>query len=447
MRTKHFSRYGRKLSLAAFLLVLLISGQRAQAENGVIWEKNFMPYKLLNAVFSPDDKYIYATCTDIYYVIKYDLEGNILDTIKNVGGIRKFSDDGKYFWNYNGDKYDATTFERLSQLFDENNQPDYWKDDDYWRININSDKDIAVATTWHGKVTSTQYTQVFDSNLIVFKPSESKIIKITSHNPNTYRYLASSLHPNGKEVAYVVASLKQGEDRYFDYVGVEVWNLETDEKVGSFQLEIPKLWNEVLLRYSPDGSVLGYQHDGKLTLYSTTDYSVLWESGEIYAWNFAFSPDMKFLYISKAEEGLDILDINKNKIVFHLNLPSYSLFINFNKSNTSCLCSWGNPMLILLDNTVTSITDPFFTTEYKTTLKQNPTKGNYQLQIDALQPNILTYYISDINGNIIQPNITQNLEQGTNQIDLETTIFPSGTYFINIEIASHTTTIKFMLVR
>jgi hypothetical protein len=103
--------------------------------------------------------------------------------------------------------------------------------------------------------------------------------------------------------------------------------------------------------------------------------------------------------------------------------------------------------MYLLDNTITSVSDPFFITEYKTTLLQNQTNNNYQLQIEAAQPNSVTYFISDAIGNILIPNLTQNLEQGINIFDLETSSFPSGTYFINIEISGHSQTIKFIVVR
>ncbi len=428
----------KKIQFIFVLFFLLISGQRAQAENGIIWEKVFLPYKLLNAVFSPDDKYIYATCTDIYYVIKYDLEGNILDTIKNVGGIRKFSDDGKYFWNEAADKYEYTSLSKVVPFGGGNYKILSWN----WDINEKSDIGVAHGNT----IRATSQ----DSNLILFKLSTGELLKYTSHQDKTFQFEKMGIHPNGKENSFIVSRTKfNGKDYYTDAVKLEIWSIPELKKIREIGITIPTALDSrfLRLRYSPDGSVLGYQHDGKLTLYSTTDYSVVWESEIPYIRNFNWSSNMEFLAFSTGTDGIYKMQFGKNEIKYRYPNMNGSLYIHFNDANSKILCSHNEGWVCLLDNTVTSITDPFFTTDYKTTLIQNQTNGNYQLQIEALQPNILTYSISDINGNIIQPNITQNLEQGTNQIDLETTIFPSGTYFINIEIASHTTTIKFMLVR
>jgi hypothetical protein len=195
--------------------------------------------------------------------------------------------------------------------------------------------------------------------------------------------------------------------------------------------------------------VLGYQHDGKLTLYSTTDYSVVWESGEIGVDNFGWSNNPQNLYINKHRADFGLLKYSYPAFENTFFYPGFAdtKFINFNKENSRIICSYSTAYLYLLDNTITSITDPFFTTEYKTALLQNQTNNNYQLQIEAIQPNIVNYFISDAIGNILIPNLTQNLEQGINSFDIDIANLPSGNYFLQLTIAGHSQTIKFIVVR
>ena len=439
-------KLGKILSLAVILLALSAFGQQAKSEDGVIWTKDFSPYKLLNAVFSPDDQFIYATCTDIYYVIKYDLQGNILDTIKNVGGIRKFSEDGKYFYTFWGEKFDALTFEKVATFGGGGYNIGGW-----W-FQLNDAKDIGIATTGGGYIIDEQYGRYYDSNFIMFKPSTMEVTRFSCYPGSEGKKKSIkvlSLNPNGDEFALITTSVKRNykAELEIESYQIEIWKIDPLEMVQKITPQVPGNFDALNLKYSPDGSVLGYQHDGKLTLYSTTDYSVVWESGEIYAWNFAFSPDMKYIYIAEDIHGvIKYAYESKTKIASFWQAIG-SIFLNFSKNNNYLLLSSSDWKIVFADNNFTSITDPFFTNEYKTTLLQNQTNGNYQLQIEATQPNIVNYFISDAIGNILIPNLTQNLEQGINQFDIETSGLPSGSYFINIEIAGHSQTLKFIVVR
>ena len=429
--------FSKLLTLAVFVLVLFGGEQQAFSEEGIIWTRDVMPYTLINAVFSPDDQYIYAT---IGYktidVVKYDLQGNVLDTIKGIGGIKQFSEDGQFFWNYNGDKYDANTFQKLLSFGGGGYNISGWQ----WQINEKSD--IGVA---HGGINASKVTQ--DSNLIFFRPSDCKLLSYTSYPDKHYQFRAIGINPSGTEMAiYILTNrydMNSGE-YVVDSMKLEIWNIQEFKKLREIKME---RGTNILLKYSPDGSVLGYQHDGKLTLYSTTDYSVVWESTGILSYLFNWTNDMKYLYCSQMEFGLNKYNYDTKLMIHHFNLPSYSEFINFDSKNNYCICSWGDGELILLDNTISSVSDPFFTEKYQTTITQEQTNKSTNLLINAQLPTKATYTITNSLGVICSKPITLNLVQGQNNYEINTTNLQSGTYFINLTIQDHTTNLKFIVVR
>lgn len=122
-------------------------------------------------MFSPDDKFIYASCTDINYVITDDLKGNFLDTIKNVGGIRKFSDDCTYFWNVYGDKYTYPSLTKVTSIAKNLGRTNF----NFQVSTINEHIDIVVI--WDsGYYSPGQFEATVKNNLVIFKPSDIEII-------------------------------------------------------------------------------------------------------------------------------------------------------------------------------------------------------------------------------------------------------------------------------
>lgn len=102
------------------------------------------------------------------------------------------------------------------------------------------------------------------------------------------------------------------------------------------------------------------------------------------------------------------MEIINTEITYRYPNMNSSLLIHCNDADNNKFCTHYEDWVCLLDNTASSITDPFFTTKNKATVIQNKTNGNYQLQIQTSQPKVLTYYISNINGNTIQPKLAQN---------------------------------------
>ncbi|MEN6511263.1 MAG: hypothetical protein ABFD00_05455, partial [Chloroherpetonaceae bacterium] len=153
-----------KISLKIVMLALMMFGQAVLAEaqtqdRDTIWTRTF-PYHLQNAVFAPDDQSIYATSDyPSHYVVQYDLQGNIIGEIDTIGGIRLFSKDGRFFWNYYGDKYDAKTFQKLYS-FGGGGYNINW---DPWNYLIDDKNDIGIAVAG-GKVIDEQYRRYYDSS-------------------------------------------------------------------------------------------------------------------------------------------------------------------------------------------------------------------------------------------------------------------------------------------
>ncbi|OGU58108.1 MAG: hypothetical protein A2X64_05555 [Ignavibacteria bacterium GWF2_33_9] len=109
-------------SLLLVILIFICSSPSLFSQTkDTLWTRDVWPLTLINGVFSPDDQFIYATClqnnTD-YLVRKYNSNGDLISEIDTIGGIRQFSEDGRFFWNYYGDKYDALNNQRISRVVD-----------------------------------------------------------------------------------------------------------------------------------------------------------------------------------------------------------------------------------------------------------------------------------------------------------------------------------------
>ena len=109
------------LLLTACIVLLLPIALRAETQD-TIWTRRTWPSKIANAVFSNDGNFIYvAGQGNPSRLSKYDINGNLLWINDTVGGIKRFSTDGNYFYNFQGDKYNANTFEIvLTILFQDN---------------------------------------------------------------------------------------------------------------------------------------------------------------------------------------------------------------------------------------------------------------------------------------------------------------------------------------
>jgi hypothetical protein len=69
------------------------------------------------------------------------------------------------------------------------------------------------------------------------------------------------------------------------------------------------------------------------------------------------------------------------------------------------------------------------------------------LSIDARQPNIAKYIITNSLGKICTKPVSFNLEQGQNNFDINVSNLNLGIYFLNLTIEQNTANYKFMIVR
>jgi hypothetical protein len=437
-----------------FILLLLIISSAgsfnlfAQTKD-TLWTYDCGKYYLSNAVFSPDNQFIYATCSFTKHEVwKFDLQGHRIWVNDSVGGIKQFSEDGRFFWNYYGDKYDAVTFQKLFPFGGGGYNISGWD----FEVNEKSNLGIACG---YGKQISTQYRNYFDSCLIQFRLSNMQTLKFTSYPGKVFGYTASTIHPSGNEVAFLIGSEAKKDNEpypYTDTMRIEIWRLSELTKEREIQIVMPTIAGSLNLKYSPDGSVLGYLHDGKLTLYNTTDYSVVWENDDRFGVinNFIWSFDMQNLYLSFYTNmtfmGLCKLDYQNKSLIIDYKPSSGNYFINLNKELSLIVTHWANKLEVL-DNTLTSINEPFNTKNYQVKLTQTQIGTEFVLSINANIPEAATYTITNMLGKQCTKALTINLEQGLNQFEIYTSILPSGTYFLNLTIDDHTRNLKFMVVK
>lgn len=441
------------LWLAIFLFGMLGTGQNAIAQTkDTLWTRDVWPLTLINGVFSPDDQFIYATClqnnTD-YLVRKYNLNGDLISKIDTIGGIRQFSEDGRFFWNYSGDKYDANTFLKIFSFGGGGHNISKW----FW--SITESNDIGVVATDDGKFKDTENRTYYFDNLKIFQPSNSKILMDTAYPGNIFTFNAVSIKPNSKEVAFLVQSIARDYKGNFftDTSRIEIWDLTSFSKKKEIQIQKPKNFGDgLLLKYSPDGSVLGYQHDGNLTLYSTTDYSVVWESDDSlfprifnFTWTknnanmfLSFYADLKFMGICRLN--------NLNKSFEKVYIPSSGTeFINFNSDLTQIITNLSDS-LELLYYRPESIQDDFFD-NFKINCFAKSTSNILRIELVSSNSYKSIISIVDTIGFTVIPQKEFPIYEKSNVWEFDISFLKSGTYFVRIQIDGHSYEVKFAIVR
>jgi len=72
---------------------------------------------IYNVIFTPDDKYILVSCERRTFLVEAETGKNVRD-IKDVAGIIRFSNDGKYIYTYDNRKINFETGEVVGTFTD-----------------------------------------------------------------------------------------------------------------------------------------------------------------------------------------------------------------------------------------------------------------------------------------------------------------------------------------
>ncbi len=148
-----------------------------------------------------------------------------------------------------------------------------------------------------------------------------------------------------------------------------------------------------------------------------------------------FTSDEKYLVTADQYNNMNTWDISNGKQTFEYINGCTS---NFNISHNQKYIIWSCSRLLSLYNayyTNTSVIDPTNTTN---TMYPNPTNGIVTITNSCLLPQ-MHYSISNQSGQILNSSTIQNVN---NQIQLNFSQYPSGTYYINLQCNQELTNYK-----
>ena len=411
------------------------------AGSDTLWTRFNYPWLISNAVFSPDGNYIYATggynTTRLY---QYDLNGNLISQNDTVGGMKQFSQDGKYFYNFIGGKYEISTCKRVGGIggWDGNNVRIY---------DINETADIGIATT------QTDIGYVLDSNFIFFKPSNFEVIEYLTHpgtkyGENIWELNGISIAPNGSFAALFVSNRYNINQTAYGEEYVEIWDVSKRKLLKSLYSNPSKYSEKIKLQFSPDGKYLGISNERKLFLYSTIDWSLIHtfdytqSVGGVTA--FCFSKDNRKLYV--AGDGIIKINLDTKIVDYTYYYAWESCFITESRDN-SYLLSEANAgaLLVLFDNTISGVEEEI--NPNIISISPNPAMDILNITITIETAQLLVYSISNLKGNPIIPNMKKELNSGINQFLVNVSELTNGVYLLNATLDGQSKSYKFVVER
>ena len=421
-----------KKFLLLMSMIICFSSFSAFALQDTLWTRETMPYNIKSAIFSPDGQYIYASSDGIpSRLFQYDLNGNLISTNDTVGGIKQFSQDGKYFWNLVGDKYEFANKKKVGNSISA-------------EYDFNEPADIGIA---NNGITS------IVNNIIFFRPSDMQVIDSLTHpgtdivNFSIWNIMKIAISSDGKQAALHVAH-KTFDGQPHRKETIEIWDIATRSIIDTMYENQTQNSEILKMEFSPDGKYLGISNERKLLLYSTSDWSLIhtfdYTQTVCGVKSFAFSKDNKTLYVGS--DGILKIKLDTKTVDFTYKFTTNSTFINESPDRKNLISETGKgAWLVLMDNSIASIPEE----KAKTTvsISPNPSIGILNITITPETEQALIYSISDLEGNIMLPSMKKELTAGVNQIVINIGELPSGAYFLNATLDGQTKSYKFVVER
>jgi hypothetical protein len=353
------SNIGRKMKKLMFIVVLLIASVSTYSQGlDTVWTYNLMPNQLTNAVFSPDEQYVFAThyYEDVngkttVYLSKFDkANGKLLWTTDTIMGIKQFSDDGKFFYTYNMERFSYPEF-KFQTVFNFDSTKMKFK---LWSFNIDEEKNIGIAINDKRFVPNGTNETDYDSSLVFFDSQALKFSEIQSHPDSTRLLYDAQISPTTDDFVTILKKMIEINNKpYYDYI-IDLWNLKSKllSKNIFKQIQIQFSFPPIV-KYSPDGKLLGILTDS-LRLYETGNYILMYTFPFRYVYNFSFMASNSKIMVHRIPIALEIYDLTEKNLIASADLQSDLFFINSNL-NQEILTNIGYSLtLIKFKNTAIS---------------------------------------------------------------------------------------------
>jgi hypothetical protein len=439
------SNIGRKMKKLMFIVVLLIASASLYSQGlDTVWTYNLMPNQLTNAVFSPDEQYVFATHYYIdpnnnkkfVYLSKFDKNnGNLMWTTDTIIGLKQFSEDGKSFYTYDMERFSYPEFLKLNPPIipkgikfnlsmyelDENTQLMY-------TINNNGVAKLPMSKS------------DYDSTIAIF---DLKNIEYSKYIPlNDSNKFVQYIHTNKNSNNFVLISFNSYEFKkeYYNNFFVDLWDKKTNKFVRNIYSMLNTQFSDMpIVKYSPDGKLLGILTDS-LRLYETGNYNWGYTFPILWPRYFNFSMNSKNVYISTLGNFIQLYNIDSKNIIYSNNFIYTKRFIN-EGANNEFLTSWLADKLTLIRINPTSIDANRGDSKLKNI-------DNIILEICCfdLGGEYVNYSITDLSGNIIVDNFKTGI-RSDNSIIVDINKLSNGVYLINFNLNNENLNYKFIVVR
>ncbi len=428
-----------------FVICILFCGSSLFAAEEVAWMKfrtDIGMEEMINAVFSPDEKTIFATDANLKLIELSAETGEVIRVVPEFKGIIQFSDDGEYVYTYNFEKRKWPTGELIGQY----PVPKYGflKGGSDWNttFKIHEKAGLLIGIIY----VNPQYGKPWFKGLLVYDLNTFNFIDTLGLEFNYYYSITFSTDgkyfKTGSE--YDPDKTYPGDDRtiYMFWDSKTLKPIKEDNVIANF-------------KSSPDGKWLGSAGHPFVRVYDNKAFTENLSLIKIYEWDpnkgyclssgLDFTQDSKYMVTSGpgCQETVrpNIWDLEKGKLAYKYERLIGSNNLKFNKKNQIfvftkegfALLNWMVPSDVKESEQNNSIIYP------------NPTTNILSLQTSGLiMPEQIQIF--DLKGQKI------NLESDkilimNNEIQINVSNLEIGTYFLTVQNGSKQNTYKFIVGR
>ncbi len=429
----------RKMVLISLLLVC---GGNIFAAEEVAWMKfrtDIGMEEMINAVFSPDEKSIFATDANLKLIELSSETGDVIRVVPEFKGIIQFSDDGEYVYTYNFEKRKWPTGELIGKYSVPKVGFEKGYDDYNLGFQINEKAGLLIGAIY----VSQQYGKPWSKSLLVYDLNTFKLIdtlgldfqyyyRVVFTNDGKYFKTGSDYNPD---------KTTNDDDRniYMIWDSKTLKPIKEDNVIANF-------------KSSPDGKWLGSAGYPYVRVYDNQAFTENLSLVKIYEWDpnkgycvstgLDFTHDSKYL-VTSGTSCSDIIrpsiwDLEKGTLAYKYERLIGSNNLKFNKKNQ--IFVFTEDGLKILNWMVQS--DVKEIDQNNSIIYPNPTTGEINLSKFEFKQGDLKISITDMigkeikllfNGKFEQKNLTFNIAD-----------LPNGMYLLKIQQNNEINSFKVM---
>ena len=427
-----------------FVICLLFCGQNLFAAEEVAWHKmrsQIGMEEMINAVFSPDEKSIFATDANLKLIELSAETGDVIRVVPEFKGIIQFSDDGEYVYTYNFEKRKWPTGELIGKY------PvpvdGFLKGPSGWNISfkIHEKAGILIGAIY----VDSQYGKPWFKGLLVY-------------DLNTFKFKDSI----GLDYNYYYSIKFSTDGKYFKTVS----DYDKDKTYPGDDRTIYMMWDSKTLKPIKEDTVIANfksSKDGKwlgsagqyVRVYDNKAFTENLSLVKIYEWMpdttgicistvLEFTNDSRYLvtggpYCDEVQR-LSVWDMMKGNLSYKYKQPFGFSKILINKLD-NIIITFHKEGFVRLNWMVPS--DVKEIEQKNSIIYPNPTTNILSLTVSGLvMPEQIQIY--DINGNIIDLS-NESITILNDEIQINVIGIKNGTYFLFIQNVTKQNTYKFIV--